>query len=106
MNVLKNEQTKNYDYLSRYSTVAIAYNSVDKKYVYKIGKHLKTTTEYSLHTLGQYDTLDSISLYYYGRPDYWWIIADFNRINDPFIKLQNFYKELKVPTISNLEYED
>ena len=51
------------------------------------------------------DTLDSLALKYYGRPDLFWIIADFNRIQDPFIKLVDYFSIIKIPSLSTLSFE-
>ena len=50
--------------------------------------------------------LDNLAEHYYGRPDYYWIIADFNRIQDPLINLWEHYKKLKVPVLSNIVFEN
>ena len=65
---------------------------------------LSTSVEYVAHKITQADTLDSLSYYYYGRPDLYWVIADFNRIQDPFIQLYNNYKSLNVPKLSNISF--
>lgn len=106
MDVLSEKQTKTYNSLSRYSQLYFFYNSLDSKYIYEIGKNLSENTPYVVHTVTMEDTLDLLALTYYGRPDLFWIIADFNRINDPYISLYYNYKEIKVPTISAIEYED
>lgn len=105
MDVLKNKQLKEYDYLSRYSPFYIAYNTKDKKYIYEVTNNLKDNTPFVVHKIQPYDTLDSLSLHYYGRPDYYWIIADFNRIQDPLAKITSL-KSIKIPNISSIEYED
>ena len=45
------------------------------------------------------DTLDSLALKYYGRPDLFWVIADFNRIQDPYINLYENYNFLNIPLL-------
>ena len=105
MDVLTDLQTKHYDYLSRYATFEFGYNKNDSKYVYCLTNHLKTDTPFVTHRVQQYDTLDSISLHYYGRPDYYWIIADYNRINDPLEDISKM-KSIKVPTLTTIEFED
>lgn len=106
MNKISDKQYKTYDYTSRYSGFPIYYNEVDKKYIYGITSNLSERTSYTLHNLSDYDTLDSLALHYYGRPDLYWIIADFNRIRDPFIKLSTYYKSLKIPSMSDISFED
>jgi nucleoid-associated protein YgaU len=104
MDILTSKQTKSYDYITRYSSVYFNYNKQDKKYIYEISKQLDTTTSYVMHTIKQSDTLDSLADKYYGRPDLYWLIADFNRIQDPFICLFNNLKTIKIPSISTVKF--
>lgn len=105
MDALTNLSRKDYASLSRYSPFDIAYNTNDEKYVYCLTNQLDTSTTYISHTVQQYDTLDSLSLKYYGRPDYFWIIADYNRIQDPFIKLKGNFTTIKIPSLGQIKYE-
>ena len=105
MDVLKDKKTRSYDYISRYTGVYYYYHTLDNRYMYGITKQLDDTATYISHTISETDTLDSLANYYYGRPDFFWIIADFNRIQDPFVKLKELpIKVIKIPTISNLNY--
>ena len=106
MDVLKDEQRKEYNALSRYASIPFYYNTQDNKYIYGLCKQLNDETNYSIHQIKDYDTLDSLALYYYGRPDYFWVIADFNRIQDPYLKLSKKYKEIKIPSISSIYFEE
>jgi len=106
MNILVDRQTKSYDSLSRYSSIPFYYNTKDGKYIYGLTKQLSQDVDYVVHTLKANDNLDSLALFYYGRPDYFWIIADFNRIQDPFIDLTKYFTTIKVPSISYIYYED
>lgn len=106
MDNLKDKSYKSYNYLSRYSSFPYYYNIKDDKYVYGKTGELKTTTPYVTIKLSQRDTLDSLALKYYGRPDYFWVIADFNRILDPFIDLYDKFDEIKIPTLTAIEFED
>lgn len=105
MDVLKDKQTKTYSYISRYSGFPFFYNTQDNKYIYGVTSQLDTNITYVAHPVIQSDTLESLSLKYYGRPDYYWIIADFNRIQDPFIKLIEHYEILNIPSLSNITFE-
>ena len=105
MDVLKDKQSKTYSYISRYSAFSFFYNTEDTKYIYGITSQLNTNTSYVAHKVNQADTLESLALKYYGRPDYYWIIADFNRIQDPFIKLSDRYKVVNIPSLSNISFE-
>ncbi len=104
MNVLKDKSSKTYYYTSRYATLPYYYNTLDKKYVYGISKNLNTNTDYVLHNLVDSDSLDSLALKYYGRPDLFWVIADFNNLNDPYIKLVDKMSSIKIPSLSGITW--
>ena len=104
MDVLKDKQTKEYTYISRYASFPFYYNTKDNKYIYGITSQLNDNITYVEHKIKQWDTLDSLAFYYYGRPDLYWVIADFNRIQDPFINLYGKYKALKIPQLTNVSY--
>lgn len=70
MDILKDKQTKTYDSISRYASFPFYYNIDEDKYIYGITSQLDDSTAYTVHTLKRTDTLDSLSLKYYGRPDY------------------------------------
>lgn len=105
MDVLKDKSYKEYDSLSRFTGFPIYYHTEDKKYVYGLLSQLDTTTQYVGHEVKETDTLESIAFKYYGRPDYYWVIAMFNKIDDCFIKLSDSFKVIKVPTISNIIFK-
>lgn len=104
MDVLKDRQTRSYNYISRYASFPFYYNTQDGRYVYGTTSHLNTNIAFVEHRVGQGDTLDSLAFYYYGRPDLYWVIADFNRINDPLVTLYGNYKSLGIPQLSNVSY--
>lgn len=104
MDRLKNKSYKSYDCISRYSAFPYFYNEEDDKFVYGITNWLSEDTTYVEHEVKRGDTLDSLSLTYYGRPDYYWVIADFNRILDPFARLSDKFTKIKIPTISSIKY--
>ena len=106
MDVLKDKQKRNYASFSRYSPIPFYYNTEDNKYIYGLTKLLSDDTPYTLHTIKPYDTLDSLALYYYGRPDYYWIIAKFNRIVDVLKPISSYLTNIKIPSISNIYFED
>lgn len=91
--------------MSRYAGVPFYYNKVDNKYIYGTCKNLKSDIPYKLHKVVEGDTLDSIALYYYNNPTYYWIVADFNKIQDPYINL-DVGSKLKIPTLVNVEFEE
>ena len=103
MDVLKEKSIKQYDTLSRYSSFNTYYNTLDDKYLYGLTSPFDTSTIFVLHDVKQYDTLESLALKYYGRPDYFWIIAMYNNINDAFCDISK-RKSIKIPTISNIKF--
>lgn len=106
MDILTNKSYKQYTYTSRYSSFPYYYNTEDNKYIYGLTKHLGKDVTYVVHTIQDYDTLDLLANGYYGRPDLYWIIADFNNIKDPLINLQDNFETLKIPTLNSIYYED
>lgn len=106
MDVLVNKSKRFYDYTSRYATFPYYYHTIDKKYVYGITNNLREDTEYVIHMIKDTDTLDSLALKYYGRPDLFWIIADFNGITDSYTKLIDNYNFLNIPTLAGIRYKD
>ena len=104
MNVLKDKSSRTYFYTSRYATLPYYYNTLDKKYMYGISKNLNTNTDYVLHNLVDSDSLDSLALKYYGRPDLFWVIADFNNLNDPYIKLVDKMSSIEIPSLSGITW--
>lgn len=105
MDVLTNKSKKMYNYTSRYATLPFYYHTVDKRYVYGISNNLRDDTEYVVHMLKDIDSLDSLALKYYGRPDLYWVIADFNRISDPYIKLIDNYNFIYIPTLNSIRFK-
>lgn len=106
MNILTNKSKRMYDYTSRYAPFPYFYNTKDKKYVYGITGNLSTDTEYVLHNIVDTDTVDGLALKYYGRPDLFWIICDFNRIQDPYVNLYEKYNFIYIPSLSGIRYID
>lgn len=106
MDVLTSKQKRtDYDALSRYQPFSYYYHTLDDKFVYGLTNHIITNTEYVAHTLTPFDTLDSLALKYYGRPDYFWIIADFNRIKDPFLPLLSISNTIRIPNLGQIAFE-
>ncbi len=104
MDVLKDEERRTYDYVSRYTAFPFYYNTEDDKYIYGLTNQLNDDVTYVLHKIKQSDNLDSLSYYYYGRPDLYWVIADFNKIQDPFVTLWGNYESLKIPTLNRISF--
>lgn len=104
MNILKDKQYKSYPSLSRYTPFPFYYNQLDNKYMYGLTSQLSNTSKYIVHNVEPYDTPDSLSLAYYGRPDYFWIILDFNKIQNPYIELYKNYDKILIPSISEITF--
>lgn len=105
MSEIINKTYKDYDRISRYSVFPYYYNRLDSKYFYGLTAQLKTdNTRYVNHTVKSQDTLDTLALYYYNNPTYYWVIADFNHIQDPYKKLLPG-TVLRIPTFSNIEFD-
>lgn len=105
MDVLKNKEYKSYNKLSRYTTFPTYYHTVDDKYVYGITSHLLKNTPYSLYRVQRNDTWDSIALEAYNNPVYYWILCDFNDVQDPFDepKLDSY---IKIPVLSSIRFHE
>lgn len=101
--VLKNKSYKDYSYVSRYISIPYYYNTEDDKYIYGTAQQLNDSTAYALHEVKRGDTLDSLALKYYNNPTLFWIIADFNKIQDPFATL-TVGEKLKIPSISSISF--
>lgn len=104
MDILKDKYYKEYNSLSRYAQYPFYFNTIDKKYMGGITGHLVGNTAYITHEVQISDSLDSLALYYYGNPTKYWIIADYNRIQDPFEDLIPG-TIIKIPSYSDIQFE-
>lgn len=105
VSVLINKKYKSYDRTSRYQVFPTYHHTIDEKRVYGLTSHLVTEDiKFIAHKVKNNDTLDSLALYYYNNPTYYWIIADFNRIRDPYEPLE-LGTILKIPTFSNIAFD-
>lgn len=103
--ILTNKNFKAYDYTCRYTPYPFYFNNLDQKYIYATTSQLIDDNTYVLHTIRRNDTLDSLALTYYNSPLYFWVIADFNKIQDPLAQLKEG-DTLKIPTLSNIRFEE
>lgn len=104
MDILTNKQYKQYNKISRYNNFPFYYNTLDKKYEYSTTAHLDDSTPYQLYSSNTGDTWDSIALNFYNNPTYFWVLCDFNRIQDPY----SFIKpgtSIKIPVFSSIMYK-
>lgn len=104
MDTLKNKAYAKFDYLSRYTNTPYYYDTLANKEVYGIGTNLKTNAEFVTHKVCSNDTLNSLALKYYNNPTFWWVIAYFNNVQDPFKPLRNKYETLRIPNIASVEF--
>lgn len=104
MDTLKNKTYASFDYLSRYTSIPYYYDTINNREIYGIGTNLRNDTEYVSHKVKSNDTLHALSLKYYNNPTFWWVIAYFNDIQDPFKPLRDKYSVLKIPNISSAEF--
>jgi nucleoid-associated protein YgaU len=102
--VLKNKYFKQYDRLSRYQSFPYFYNEVDNKYIYGITSQLDDSTIYSSYIVQKGDTWDSLALKFYNNPTRYWVILDFNRIQDPYVEPQEGQK-IKIPNLSSIVFK-
>ena len=90
---------------SRYEAFPYYFNKQDNKYFYGLSAHLKQKDiSYIGHKVKQGDTLDTLALYYYNNPTYFWVIADFNRIRDPYEELK-IDSLIKIPTFTKISFD-
>lgn len=104
MDVLKDKNSTTKNYISRYSNFPFYYHSLDNKHVQGLSAQLSTDTPYVVVPVTQDTTLEFLANKYYGRPDYWWIIADFNQIQDPFVPLMPRFINIKIPSIGSIRF--
>lgn len=101
--ILIDKAYKSYNRLSRYQDFPYFYHTVDNKYIYGTTANLDDTTSYSEYVVKAGDTIDFIALQKYNDPTKYWIIADFNRMQDPLIKLE-VGSVLKIPSIGSIKF--
>lgn len=106
MEKLKNKRYNNFDYTCRYTHVPYYYDTEKQQDIYGIGEQINFNTAYVSHKVNPEDTLDSLALTYYNNPTFWWAIAYFNKITDPFIQLSSKFTILKIPAISSIEFKN
>ena len=106
MEKLNNKRYNNFDYPSRYTTVPYFYDTEKQSDIYGIGSQMSSQTAFVSHAVKPEDTLDALALTYYNNPTYWWVIAYFNRITDPFIHLSTKFSIIKIPSISSIVFKN
>lgn len=106
MDTFNNKRYASFNYTCRYTGVPYYYDTVGKRDVFGIGKPMLKNTSWAAHKVMPDDSLDSLALKYYNDPTYWWIIAYFNNIIDPFTPLHGKFSIIRIPNISSIEFAD
>ena len=106
MDTLKNKRYGQFNYTCRYTGIPYYYSTDKKQDVYGIIKPMLKKSAWVAHKVTQEDSLDALALKYYNNPTFWWIIAFFNDIIDPFINLKEKFDIIKIPSISSIEFGD
>ena len=104
MEVLDNKQYKTFNQFSRYQNVPYYFHRIDKKYVSGTTTHIDKNTPFILYKTKLNDNLDTIALSFYNNPTYYWIIADFNNIQNPFTTF-GIDEELKIPIFNEITFK-
>lgn len=103
MDQVTNKSYRSYDYISRYTAFPYYYNKADQKYIYGTTAQLDQGTAYTLYKVKAIDTYDSIALEFYNSPTFYWIICDFNQVQDSFSKPQEG-SYLKIPSMASIKF--
>ena len=104
MDKLIEKSYRQYDYISRYQAFPTYYNTEDDKYIYGTTAQLEQQIPYVLHKVEQNDTFDKLALKYYLNATLYWVIADYNHIQDPYEKLEEG-TYIKIPTLSSISFD-
>ena len=105
MNKISEKTYKDYSYTSRYAPFPYYYNEQDGKYMQGLTSQLSEDSTYVLHKVVDGDTLDTLALDNYSNSTYYWVIADFNHIRDPFKKLE-IGSMIKIPTLASIKFKE
>lgn len=104
METLINKKYDHYDYLSRYESSPVYYDTLNDRNMPGISSNVYKNIPFITYSVKVGDTLDSLALKYYNNPSFWWVIAYFNDIQDAFINLKDRYSTLKIPNISAVSF--
>lgn len=104
MNNYINKSYRSFEKLSRYESFPYYFDTESQKYVYGRTAFLDQSTAFTIHVTGPDDTFDSLALFYYGNPTYYWIIADFNRVLDCYTTLPENINVM-IPSISSIRFD-
>lgn len=104
MDVLRNKQYKEDNIMSRYTSFPFYYHTLDDRYIVGKDAWLDDTTAYTAHKVKAGDTFDTLALYYYNNPTFYWIICSYNHVSDPYTKLQEG-SIIKIPSIASIKFK-
>lgn len=104
MDRLQEKAYRTYNYISRYSSFPYYYNTEDEKYIYGTTAYLDDSTPYTLYKIQKNDTWDSMALKFYNSPTFFWILCDFNRVQNPY-EMPEVGTLIKVPALTNIKFE-
>lgn len=103
MDKLQQKAYRTYNYISRYSSFPYYYNTEDEKYIYGTTAYLDDSTPYTLYKVQKTDTWDSMALKFYNSPTFFWILCDFNRVQNPY-EMPEVGTLIKVPALTNIKF--
>ena len=103
MDRLQEKAYRTYNYISRYSNFPYYYNTEDEKYIYGTTAYLDDSTPYTLYKVQKTDTWDSMALKFYNSPTFFWILCDFNRVQNPY-EMPEVGTLIKVPALTNIKF--
>jgi hypothetical protein len=93
---------KEYPHLSRYATVRV-FRDREGQLFHGSVMWTRDDLPFTLYEVKQGDTIEKIANEQFGNPTYSWIIADANRIVDPFLPLE-IGRQLKIISLNSLEF--
>lgn len=100
----KNKGLKQYSYLSRYTSVPVMGDSTAGRQYHGTVKWIDMEDiEYTIYSCKGGETLENLALNFYGNPQYWWVIADANRIIDSFKPLEEGMS-LKIISLNDIKF--
>ena len=103
MDRLQQKAYRTYNYISRYSSFPYYYNTEDEKYIYGTTAYLDDSTPYTLYKVRRTDTSNNMALKFYNSPTFFWILCDFNRVQNPY-EMPEVGTLIKVPALTNIKF--
>lgn len=104
MKNLRDKSYRTYSYTSRYAAFPYYYNATDNTYIQGVTNYLDDTTIATAHVVTHRDTLDTLALRYYNNPTLYWVIASYNRIQNPYEPLE-VGSVIQIPSLANIKYK-